>query len=1767
MKAPEKDTHIAILQGHARTLKFHRDYFTRTDETTITLDGYETRLESIVPMFEHYTEYFSPLYAALKEEEHAAWDHHVDDFTTGYFNIVTMIREKIREKKNALQANAQAPQIQQSSSVARTPKIPLETFDGSSDKWIRFRDIYESMIHNKTNLSNIEKFSYLHASIKLPPGQANVLDSFKVCEEDYQAAWKAVCDRYNDKRKIITMHCATLFEVKKMSCESASEIRRIIDAFSSQLSALKQLGYALGEADDIANVFVVQFALARLDENTLREWKKFHTEDTATWKQLKEFLTVQWRSIDDDAMEHLKTSSESETMENALKSLVVSNTNTQSRPSNIKCPVCFEAHLLWSCPKFKLMSVDERHKIVQNNRLCMNCFNPAHIARQCTSKHRCKTCDKPHHTMLHFDKSIGSDPFRFEQNPGFSAETKPFVPFQMTKTTNEAPGTSKSNIALVSCHSFVPRRRNTFLSTIVIEVKDEEGRFQEARALLDNGSEDNLMTESLARKLGIKCTDVNLRLTGVGEKTSSVKQQTSATISSRYGHFQRKIDFSVLPSITSNVPSQSGSIARAEIPESLFLADPTFNTAGKVDMLLNIDVFYDSLLEGKAKLQDGPKMLHTVFGWVVGGTTKSFATASPTTWLSSFVQRSVKGEDKLNVILQKFIETEEVDVVKPVLTPEEQYCEDSYVENTSRGPDNKFIVTMPMKVTVDQLGRNLKNAYQMVYAQEGVRKKNETVNKLYIDYMNDYIDTSHMEEVSADDTSFAHYLPHHGVVKMSSTSTKLRPVCNASSKSETGISLNDVLCVGPVVQPESFDILLRFREKPFVLMGDITKMYRQIWIHPSQRKFLRILWRSDPDTEPIKHFQMKTVTFGTSCAPFLATRTIKQLAIENETAFAQAAAIIKNSIYVDDLLVGFNSIEEGRKIRDHIRYIFASAGMKLCKWSSNSPELLIGLPEPDVEASPDDDDNNIVKALGICCELTSDCFTYNLKSPSEGPVTKARVLSEIASVYDPIGWIGPVVLKGKLFMKQLWLNNLGWKELLSDEEREEWSNYRQNLPCLRDIKIKRHCIVSNPEQVELHGFCDASIEAYGACVYLRSSNTEGKVHVSLICAKSKVAPMKQQSLARLELCGALLLAKLVHRVLAILETSIDDVTLWCDSTIVLNWITMVSSKLHTFVGNRVAAIQQIAGSYRWRHISGHLTPADIISRGLLPQELASCELWWNGPEFLQLPKSQWPESIIAVNEDDVEVKSEVKKSLITTRESTMIDYIELRHSKTRTLVNVVAYLQRFAHNVHPKTKMSKNLGPMSIEERENAESTIIKIVQATFFPIEHEVLTRQIQLRKKIESGELVNDEEIPQISKKSSIISLKPFIDDTGLMRVGGRLEASNMLTNNQKHQIILPRCNFTSLFIRELHQKHLHPGPIALLSFVREKFWPLKAQSSIRKVAHDCLTCYRIKPIDTQQLMAPLPPARVNMAPPFTSTALDYAGYYTIRTGITKNSSTTKCYIAVFKCMCTGAIHLDLVSDLTSKAFITTFDRFVSRRGLCKELFTDNATCFEGADNELQDTIKKIEPEVQEHVIEQKIRWKFTTPRASHAGGIYESAVKSMKHHLKRVMVELKHTFTFEQLYSLLTKIEAILNSRPLTPMSEDINDLQVLTPGHFLVGRPLIAKPERNYMNSNTDRLNVFERLQQAQQHFWHAWYHDYLHTLQERPKNFREETTFKINDLVLLKDSNLPPLKWLMGRIVALFPGKDKVVRNVKVRTATGEKERHVKYLCLLPVEKA
>lgn len=314
----------------------------------------------------------------------------------------------------------------------------------------------------------------------------------------------------------------------------------------------------------------------------------------------------------------------------------------------------------------------------------------------------------------------------------------------------------------------------------------------------------------------------------------------------------------------------------------------------------------------------------------------------------------------------------------------------------------------------------------------------------------------------------------------------------------------------------------------------------------------------------------------------------------------------------------------------------------------------------------------------------------------------------------------------------------------------------------------------------------------------------------------------------------------------------------------------------------------------------------------------------------------------------------------------------------------------------------------------------------------------------------------------------------------------------------------------------------------------------------------------------MGSLPKVRITPTLPFCTTGVDYAGWFQIKDRQGRGCKISKAYIAVFVCFATRALHLELVSDLTTEAFLTALKRFVGRRGKPAQIFSDNGTNFRGASHELDRLSKFLRDNSTKlvEIIENKgIAWSFIPPNSPHFGGLWEAGVKTVKQHLKRVAGNA--IFTFEQFYTLLVEIEAVVNSRPMTPMSDSPSDLTPLTPSHFLIGRSMESLPERDYSQIAVARLKQYQHIQKMKQHFWTRWSLEYLSELQQRVKWNQSKGELKMNDLVLVKDENLPPLKWLLGRVVQIHPGNDGLIRVVTVKTQNGTIKRAFSKICPLP----
>lgn len=318
-------------------------------------------------------------------------------------------------------------------------------------------------------------------------------------------------------------------------------------------------------------------------------------------------------------------------------------------------------------------------------------------------------------------------------------------------------------------------------------------------------------------------------------------------------------------------------------------------------------------------------------------------------------------------------------------------------------------------------------------------------------------------------------------------------------------------------------------------------------------------------------------------------------------------------------------------------------------------------------------------------------------------------------------------------------------------------------------------------------------------------------------------------------------------------------------------------------------------------------------------------------------------------------------------------------------------------------------------------------------------------------------------------------------------------------------------------------------------------------------------------QPQMGDLPPDRVNGDRAFLGVATDFAGPFTVKTSQLRNPRVVKAYLCVFVCLASKSVHLEVVGSLSTPAFIAALDRFVSRRGLPALIRSDCGTNYKGADRYLQDVVRFLadnEIDIGTSLSRRGIKWVFDPPGCPHWGGIFEAVVKSAKTHLIRTIGQT--ILTFEELATVFCRIEAVLNSRPLCPLSPDPNDLEVLTPGHFLIGQPLNALPELPYEEVKSSRLSRYQMLQQMSQHFWSRWSLEYLHLLQQRVKWTDKTDPPSVGDLVLVKDANLSPLHWRRGRIVNLFPGKDGTPRSAEVLVGDSVLKRAVATLSRLPV---
>ncbi|XP_055543116.1 uncharacterized protein LOC129728690 [Wyeomyia smithii] len=664
------------------------------------------------------------------------------------------------------------------------------------------------------------------------------------------------------------------------------------------------------------------------------------------------------------------------------------------------------------------------------------------------------------------------------------------------------------------------------------------------------------------------------------------------------------------------------------------------------------------------------------------------------------------------------------------------------------------------------------------------------------------------------------------------------------------------------------------------------------------------------------------------------------------------------------------------------------------------------------------------EALGHCREI----FEANDPPDQQKYYSSSRCIASIQLEHEVSGLISPVIVLAKLLVQRLWQLKIGWDDPVDEDTARQWNELQVSISLLAHIAIPRCVTFEGTIAHELHGFSDASTVAYGACIYLRSLFADGSAKLRLLTSKSKVAPLEELSIPRKELCAVRLLTRLLVKVIPALDMELRKIVLWCDSAIVLAWIKKPLNQLQSYVRNRIAIIQQHTSGYRWEYVRSQQNPADTVSRGQLPEGLKDNNLWWNGPEFFQLVEydTDIPEEILEL--------PELKEPVVIAAVNVVPFPFFSRYSSFRKIQRVMSYILRFIANCRIKVPTSREKNPhQTISELRSATEAIIRVVQ-------------QVHLADEIHR--VINNEPCKKLA------NLRPVFTK-GLLRVAGRLDRSH-LPFESRHPIILPDKDLVvRLLIWQMHIKQLHVGQSGLMNAMRQRYWLLNARSTIWQITRKCIRCFRINPTNTTQLMGNLPVSRVVPSPPFAITGVDYAGPFLIKQG-GRRPTLVKAYVAVFVCMTTKAVHLEVVPDLSTDAFLASLKRFIGRQ-------------------QSVDTIRDF-------CSSREIEWHFIPPDAQEFGGLWKAAVKSANTHLKRIIGNGR--LTFEELTTVMVEIEAVMNSRPLFSISNDPADPTVITPAHYLIGRSLTAIPEPSLEDIKATRLTRWQYLQLLREHFWRA-----------------------------------------------------------------------------------
>ena len=1253
-----------------------------------------------------------------------------------------------------------------------------------------------------------------------------------------------------------------------------------------------------------------------------------------------------------------------------------------------------------------------------------------------------------------------------------------------------------------------------------------------------------------------------------------------------------KVQLQVLAQETiSHMSQHEGSdFALQLLKEGKILADDRF--VGKsgfdgIDILIGCDQYWSLMMRDVRMGPRGLAAIKSRLGWTIHGsfqqetpaeshTQALTATTNPTADDSEWSDIEFDHREFWKLEHLGILETEE----------SEPDFQSRYEPSIARVPDGRYVAQFPWRKGWERLKENRKIAEaRLVGLMNRFRKHPEELN-VYHEQFQTYIDAGYITEADPTYKGIVFLTPHRPVFRNDATSTKCRPVFDGSSHHKGSPSLNQVLEVGPNLNPELLACHMRFRLWKYSWTADIAKAFLQIKLAEGDSQAVRFLWYKDPNNpESLTEYRWARVPFGLTSSPFILRAVILKHLKLYEDRFPETVRQLREQLYVDDWLGGADSLEEAVQRIKEALIIFRDAKFELTKWTTNSKELEALLPELEFQKVPvvigsSSMSSDTTKALGVYWIQETDHFVFQPKALVAQATklgrkpTKRQVFSLALMLFDPLGLLSPVVLVAKIIMQKIWATGIKWDDVVPSDITNEWHIFLDGLKDLEQVRVERWVGTTSKTPVELHVFCDASEDAYSAVTYVRQQGDP--TTAKILCSKTRVAPppKKSMSIPRLELLSNLLASKIATYAIKAFSGRSTSANAWTDSTVALCWIQGDSGRWKTFVHNRVEKIREVFTSDNIRHCPGTQNPADLASRGTSTYHLLRAKQWWYGPEWLVKTPQYWPpkKGIQDKSQEELALKEAKEKEIVMMNVAPEeVNLFHERFGNYKRLVCSTAWIKRFAAHTRKRLsrytlsnvstqkitkglKKPKKVPHLTQMEIRQAKFECIRIAQRAAWPNEF----ADLQARKKL--------------PKQSTIDLLRPVWDPVNrVIRGAGRAEKGY---KNRLLPIILPPYHhITTLIIRQAHKDKMHAGTTFINRFLRKTYWIVKAHQRIKFEIGRCVKCQAVNSTNFNAPVAVLPEERITRRKAFDVCGVDFAGPFTIYekelTDVKKPPPTQKAYACIFTCTATRAVQIEPVPDQSTTSFLFAMRRFVSMRGIPSKMYSDNSKTFIRA-SKLLGEIKR-DKRVVDYLADNDILWKFSPSLAPWWGGFWERMVKTMKKHI-RTTVGVKY-LDYQQFDVILKETAFLMNNRPITRFNH--TDGKTLTPFQLITAehgydsefnKKDFESAESHAQDSSPIKLREREMKRQLRMaDWWKEWTEDYVAEL--RKFHYGETRHIKcpgVGHVVLIHQDVLPRMRWSTGRVKELVKSSDGIIRQVVLVNSKQETlTRPIK--CIYPLE--